>query len=109
MYSTYKNKRLKRLKYIVAGLLFITILPGNAGVKNSGHHIGSEIDSLILDNIYSSYKSDTYTTPEADKEFPDKVSNKASEIKSDFVDLYVHQAKEMSPTGKSFNFFLSVQ
>ena len=109
MYSIYKNIILKKLKYIIAGFLFITILPGNAGVKDNVHTSRSEIDSLIIKNIYFSFKSDTCKTTEAHKVFPGKVSNEASEIKSDSVNLYRYQAREISPNGKSFNFFLAVQ
>lgn len=109
MYSTYKNIILKRLKYIITGLFLITILPGNAGVKNNGQRSSSEIDSLFLENIYSSVKSNSYCTSEAGQEYPGKVSNETSEIKSDSVILYVHQAREISPDAKSFNFSLAVK
>lgn len=96
MYSTYKYKILKRLKYIIAVLLFITILPGNAGVKDSKYQVDREIDSLINENL-------------AGKESTDKVSNSKDEIKSDPVNIYLQQSREISPINRSFNFFLSVQ
>ena len=97
MYSTYKNKILKRLKYIIAGLLLITILPGNAGVKNNGHQPGSD------------FVTDTLISLDAGKESIDKVSNIEDEMKSEAVNLYLHQGREISPVGRSFNFFLYVQ
>jgi hypothetical protein len=109
MNSTYKNIILKRLKFIIAGFLFITILPGNASVKNYGYQGGSEIDSLMFDNIYSSINPDSYNTAEANNEFPGKFSKEAGEIKYDSVGLYVHQGREISPDSKSVNFFLLVQ
>jgi hypothetical protein len=109
MYSTYENKILKRLKYIIAVLLLITILPGNAGVKNNGQLSDSEIDSLLFENIYSSIKSNTHFTSEARMEYPGNVSDEENKIKSDPVNIYKHQAREISPNGKSFNFFLVVK
>ena len=79
MYSILKNTILKKLKYIIAGFLLITILPGNAGVKN--------------------YRaSDTL-------EVPDRLS----ETYSDTINHYIQNTREISSTGKSINLVLNIK
>ena len=46
MYSIFKNTILKKLKYLIAGSLLITILPGNAGVKMMGGYAFPTPDSF---------------------------------------------------------------
>jgi hypothetical protein len=110
MYSTYKNIILKRLKYIIAGLLLITILPGNTGVKKSEHFIGSSTDISYSEYAYPQLNLEISSIPESDiAKDPGNGSGKAIEKSSDPVNHYIQKAREISPTGRSFNFFLSVQ
>jgi len=108
MNSTYKNIILKRLKYIIVGLSLITILTGNAGVKRDGYPAYPLIDNLSIDNIYS-FNKNSKDTPGVSKVYPGKFLNESGIIKSDSVNHYAYQAREMTPAGKSFNFILSIK
>ena len=109
MDSTYKNIILKRLKYFITGFFLITILPGNAGVKDHGSYMGSSPDSLYSGNAYSVFITDNESILKTGPGDPDIVKNEDLNALSDSANHYVYNAREISPTGRSFNFLLSVQ
>jgi len=100
MYSIFKNTILKKLKFIVAGILLITILPGNAGVKNDGRS-----DVLTPENFISSM-----TEVKDSLESQDKVSEtKVSGTLDDSSDTYEYNFREISPTSNSFNIYMHIK
>jgi hypothetical protein len=103
MYSIFKNRILKKLKYVIAGLLLITILPGNAGIKNDGYYAFPTPDRFYSGKIVNN------DTLKASYEVPDGISAEVSDILPDTTEHYIQNAREISPAAKSFNFFLSVQ
>ncbi len=84
MYSIFKNTVLKKLKFVLAGLLLITILSGNAGVKDDGRFIVQTPENIQSGNT-------------------DKISDKVSETLTDTINHYMQNTREISATGKSFN------
>jgi hypothetical protein len=107
MYSTYKNIILKRLKYLIAGILLIIILPGNAGDKNYRHFNTPYPDSHIPGNVNYFLRIDNQNKFKTLKENTEDIPGKTTEKSDDAVNHYQQKAREMSPTGKSFNFLLS--
>ena len=103
MYSIFKNIILKKLKFVIAGFLLITILPDNAGVKNDGWFFAP-----TSDNIHSGHAVNRDSLDIRDK-VPGEISGKVSEKLDDTINHYIQNTHEISATGKSLNFFLSVQ
>ena len=100
MYSIFKNTILKKLKFIVAGILLITVLTGNAGVKNDGRFV-----ALTHENYISAM-----TVNKDSLESQDKVSEiKVSETLADSSNIYVYNSREISPTSKSFNIYMHIK
>jgi hypothetical protein len=89
MYSIFKNTVLKKLKFVLAGFLLITILPGNAGVKDDGRFIVQTPENIQSGNT-------------------DKISDKVSETLTDTINHYMQNTREISATGKSFNLLLNI-
>jgi hypothetical protein len=89
MYSIFKNTILKKLKFVLPGLLLIIILPGNAGVKDDGWFVVQTPENIQSGNT-------------------DMISDKVSETLPDTINHYIQNTREISATGKSFNFFLNI-
>lgn len=104
MYSTQKNIILKKLKFVVAGLLLITILPGNAGEN----YDDGETDSYGLKSGNPSgefiFSTEIIVEPDSSAiNIPLKASSKQS------FGISKHNCREISSAGKSFNFYMNIQ
>ena len=118
MYSTTKNIILKKLKFVIAGLLLITILPGNAGENFNSRNIDYAYTAsykITIETDLNEFKSrnqssESVPTPEVVM-LPDSSANnipvKVSSFKS--ISASKQNCREISPAGKSFNFFMNIQ
>lgn len=104
MYSTHKNIILKKLRFVIAGIMLITILPGNAGEN-------SEDMKPDIYGLKSSNHSIEFVSPSEVLISPDSSLNNISKqgclLKSHSVSR--QNCREISPTCKSFNLYTNIQ
>jgi len=118
MYSTTKNIILKKLKFVIAGLLLITILPGNAGENFNSRNIDYAYTAsykITIETDLNEFKSrnqssESVPTPEVVM-LPDSSANNIPAKVSSFKSFSASKqnCREISPAGKSFNFFMNIQ
>ncbi len=114
MYSTTKNIILKKLKFVLAGILLITILPGNAGENNGGMYTDNtytEFFDAALKTDLNRLKSGEFVSRIEVSMLPDSSSNNIPHPAISFQKFSISRqnCKEISPSGKSFNFYINIQ
>jgi hypothetical protein len=118
MYSTQKNIILKKVRFVIAGIMLITILPGNAGEKNDGMYPDNTYPEFLDDALKTNLnrlknidKSGEFVSPAEVLISPDSSLNNISEhgnsLKSHSISR--QNCREISSSGKSFNFYMNIQ
>jgi hypothetical protein len=114
MYSTTKNIILKKLKFVLAGILLITILPGNAGENNDGRYPDNtypEFFDAALTSDLNRVKSGEFVSRGEVSMLPDSSTNiiPHTAISLQKFNISKQNCREISPTCRSFNLYTNIQ
>ena len=114
MYSTTKNIILKKLNFVFAGILLITILPGNAGVNNDGRDPDNtypEFFDAALESDLNRVKYGEFVSRVEVSMLPDSSTNiiPHTAISLQKFNISKQNCREISPTCRSFNLYTNIQ